>query len=73
MMIVEVEHVKEVLFNRNSLHVRSMDSSKLGKFQDDIISIDGVMTSRIVGIALKLCRLYDLVVAIICTNFCEFS
>ena len=69
--------------------VRSMERSKLAKFQDDIISIDGVMTSLIirhdvkiwwrhisvknVGIALKLCRLFDLVVAIICINFWEFS
>ena len=68
--------------------VRSMERSKLAKFQDDIISIDGVMTSqnvrhdvkiwwrhisvKNVGIALKLCRLFDTVVAIICTNFCEF-
>ena len=69
--------------------VRFMERSKLAKFQDDIISIDEVMTSqnvrhdvkiwwrhisvKNVGIALKLCRLFDLVVAIICTNFCEFS
>ena len=66
-----------------------MKRSKFAKFRDDIINIDGVMTSLIirhdvkiwwrhisvknVGIALKLCRLFDLVVAIICTNFCEFS
>ena len=69
--------------------VCSMKRSKLIKFQSDVISIDEVMTSQIirhdvkilrrhisvknVGIALKLCRLFDLVVAIICTNFCEFS
>ena len=69
--------------------VRSMKRNKFAKFRDHIINIDGVMTSLIirhdvkilwrhisvknVGIALKLCRLFDLVVAIICTNFCEFS
>ena len=68
--------------------VCSVKKSKSAKFPDDI-SIEGVMTSQIiwydikiwwrhisvknVGIALKLCRLFDLVVAIICTNFCEFS
>ena len=68
--------------------VRSMEKSKLAKFQDDIISTDGVMTSqnvrhdvkiwwrhisvKNVGIALKLCRLFDPVVAIICTNFTSF-
>ena len=65
-----------------------MKRSKYAKFRDDIINIDGVMTSLIirhdvkiwwrhisvknVGIALKLCRLFDLVVAIICTNFASF-
>ena len=55
--------------------VRSIERSKLAKFQDDIISIDGVMTSqnvrhdvkiwwrhisvKNVGIALKLCRLFE--------------
>ena len=54
--------------------VRSMERSKLAKFQDDIISIDGVMTSQIiqhdvkiwwrynpvknVGIAFRICRLF---------------
>ena len=68
--------------------VCSVKRSKLAKFRDDI-SIEEVMTSHIFwydikiwwrhisvknfGIALKLCRLFDLVVAIICTNFCEFS
>ena len=62
--------------------VRSMKKSKLAKFQDHIISIDGVMTSQIirhdvkiwwrqisvknVGIALKLFRLFNLVIALIC-------
>ena len=68
--------------------VCSVKRSKLAKFRDDI-SIEEVMTSQIFwydikiwwrhisvknfGIALKLCRLFDLVIAIICTNFCEFS
>ena len=68
--------------------VCSVKRSKSAKFPDDI-SIEGVMTSQIiwydikiwwrhisiknVGIALKLCRLFDLVIAIICTNSCEFS
>ena len=69
--------------------VRSVERGKLAKFQDDIISIDGDMTSQIIrhdvkiwwrpisvkifGITLKLCRRFDLVTAIICTNFFEFS
>ena len=63
--------------------VRSMKRSKFAKFRNDIINIDGVMTSLIirhdvkilwrhisvknVGIALKLCTLFDLVLAIIYT------
>ena len=77
------------IFMKFYQQVRSTKRSKFAKFRDDIINIDGVMTSLIirhdvkiwwrhisvknVGIALKLCRLFDLVVAIICTNFCEFS
>ena len=65
-----------------------MKRRKFAKFRDDIINIDGVMTSQIirrdvkilwrhicvknVGIALKLCRLFDPVIAIICTNFASF-
>ena len=69
--------------------VRSIKRSKLAKFRDNIIFIDGVMMSQIIrhdvkiwwrhtsvnnfGIAMKLCILVDLVVAIICRKFCEFS
>ena len=68
--------------------VLSVKRSRLAKFRDDIISTDIVMTSQIiwhdvkiwwryisvknVGIALKFCRLFELVIAIICTNLCEF-
>ena len=69
--------------------VRSIKKSKLAKFQDHIISIDGAMTSqnvrhdvkmwwrhisvKNVGIAFILCRPFDPVVEIICPNFYEFS
>ena len=68
--------------------VRSIKRSKLTRFQDAIISKDGVMPSQIirhdvriwwrhiyvknVDIALKLRRLFNLVIAIICTNFVIF-
>ena len=61
-------------------HVRSVKRSKLAKFRDDI-SIEGVIWYDIkiwwrhifvknVGIALKL---FDLVIAITCTNFYKLS
>ena len=65
--------------------VRSKERSKFAKFLDNTISFDGVMTSQIVwndvkiwwhhisvknvDITLKLCRLFEPVVAIICINF----
>ena len=68
--------------------VRSMKKSKLAKFRYDIISIDRVMVPQIIRhdfkiwlwcisvknvvIALKLCRLFDLIIANFCANFCEF-
>ena len=63
--------------------IRSVKRSKLAELWDDIISVDGFMRSQIIRhdlisvknvvITLKLCRLFDLGVGNICTNFCEFS
>ena len=69
------------IFMKFYQQVRSMERSKVAKFQDDIISINRVMTSKIiwhdiiknVGIPLKLCRLSDLAVVIICANLCWFK